>query len=108
MKMVALHTYTDPSAFSEFMGMFGLVANVMSLLLSVLGTRHAMKRLPLQTCLLVFPTCLALLIGIGAVLRDVLAFASGRAALTPLQYTSTRICGFCLAVWCASRRLDLP
>ena len=55
MDKVAIHSTGSHVQFTEFSGMYGVLINVFTMVISLLGTSFLLRRLGLATCLLVFP-----------------------------------------------------
>ena len=62
MKMQAKAIYTTQESLTSFMGLFGMAANGLALVLALFGTAYLMKRFGLTFCLLTFPVCLGMAI----------------------------------------------
>ncbi|MCK4650635.1 hypothetical protein KAT08_00525 [Candidatus Babeliales bacterium] len=63
MKVLAAKKYTNPENFTAFLGFFGQCANVLALLLALLGTSYLMRRFGLTFCLLIFPIAVGTVVG---------------------------------------------
>jgi len=70
MKLLARQAYTSPDTFANFMGLFGIGCNTMTLIFSLIGTGFIMKKWGLTFCIVLFP------ISVGAVVTFVYFFAS--------------------------------
>ena len=58
MKVQAKSFYPTEESLTSFLGMFGMCANALALLMALLGTAYLMRRFSLRFCLLTFPITL--------------------------------------------------
>ena len=63
MKMLAKQVYPSKEAFTAFLGLFGQSANILALVMALLGTSFLMRRFGLTFCLLTFPIAVGLVVG---------------------------------------------
>ncbi|MFA5074490.1 MAG: Npt1/Npt2 family nucleotide transporter [Candidatus Babeliales bacterium] len=62
MKVLAKQAYPSKEAFTAFLGLFGQSANVLALVMALLGTSYLMRRFGLTFCLLTFPIAVGLVV----------------------------------------------
>ncbi|MCF7799887.1 hypothetical protein K9L05_00405 [Candidatus Babeliales bacterium] len=62
MKVLAKQAYPTKEAFTAFLGLFGQSANILALVMALLGTSYLMRRFGLTFCLLTFPIAVGLVV----------------------------------------------
>jgi AAA family ATP:ADP antiporter len=63
MNTLAKHHFGSPTLMTQFLAKYGLLANILSLVFSLLGTSFLIRNLGLRVCLLVFPVVMGCLAG---------------------------------------------
>lgn len=86
MKLIAQQTYVEPADFAAFMGRFGQVANMTSLLFALIGTNTFLQRCGLSVCLVLFPLATASLVVLVWLFPNLWVLFAGMVSLKALGY----------------------